>query len=42
MLNFDSNWIRGHRGLEEVNRNLGKRLEWRGRDEIDVKNKHKF
>ena len=23
----------GHRGLEEGNRNLGKRLEWRDRDE---------
>ena len=30
---FDSNWIRGHRGLLEGNINLGKRLEWRDRDE---------
>ena len=30
---FNSNWIRRHRGLEEGNRNLGKRLEWKNRDE---------
>ena len=30
---FDSNCIWGHRGLEEGNRNLGKRFEWRDQNE---------